>query len=82
MNEEVIRVQHELYYYFLGLLPSSSVATIGKDGLFSLAQLSEDTLLIVIDEWSETFLGEDTLKRLLQGVYLICFCQLSIEDQR
>ena len=53
----------------LGLLPDATVATIGKDGNFALSQLNEDTLLIMIDEWSEDVLGEDTLKQLLQGTY-------------
>ena len=52
---------------YLGLIPQGFVATVNKENQFSFSQITEDTLLIFIDEWSSNFLDEDILKRLLQG---------------
>ena len=51
----------------LGLFPRRFIATISKENQFSFSQINEDTLLVYIDEWSNNFLDEDILKRLLQG---------------
>jgi hypothetical protein len=48
------------------LLPQF-VATVNKENQFAFSQITEDTLLIFIDEWSKNYLDEDILKRLLQG---------------
>ena len=49
-------------------MPPGFMATISKENQFSFSQISEDTLLLFIDEWSTNFLDEDILKRLLQGL--------------
>ena len=72
-------------FSFPGLIPQGFVATVNKENQFSLSQITEDTLLVFIDEWSSDFLDEDILKRLLQGnfrncplspVTLLCFFSL------
>ena len=52
-------------------MPAAFMATISKENQFSFSQISEDTLLLFIDEWSTNFLDEDILKRLLQGSMLL-----------
>ena len=49
-------------------MPPGFMATISKESQFSFSQITEDTLLLFIDEWSTNFLDEDILKRLLQGL--------------
>ena len=67
---------------FVGLIPSSFMATITKENQFSLTQLNPDTLLLFIDEWQENFLVEDALKRLLQGRLFLHFFCIAVLHQR
>ena len=51
----------------LGFIRDKYVAHITKEGVFAMSQLTEDTELVIIDEWSKETMCSDVVKNMLQG---------------
>ena len=69
-----IDISWTLLFILLGIIPSKFVATVSKEGVFSLSQLNQDTQLVHIDEWSTETMCSDTVKTVLQGKFKHRFC--------
>ena len=50
-----------------GIIPSSFISYIVPDGRFSAADISSDTQVVVMDEWTPDSLSCEDAKRILQG---------------
>ena len=60
-----------LYFYVFMLItdiiPSRFITNIVPDGRFSAANISKDTQVIMMDEWTSDSLSCEDAKRILQG---------------
>ena len=56
------------FFHFLGIIPSRFITNIVPDGRFSAANISKDTQVIMMDEWTSDSLSCEDAKRILQGI--------------
>jgi hypothetical protein len=56
---------------FHRVVPAESIATITKEHQFSAAMLTDDTQLVIVDEWSAHTMQSDLAKTILQGGWMI-----------
>ena len=59
------------FFQFLGVVPARYIAGMMNDGKFSASMLSDNTQVVLMDEWTPECLGCDDAKRILQGN--VCF---------
>lgn len=55
------------YFYTLGIIPSRFITNIVPDGRFSAANITKDTQVVMMDEWTSDSLSCEDAKRILQG---------------
>jgi len=53
--------------YFRHIIPSRFITNIVPDGRFSAANITKDTQVIMMDEWTSDSLSCEDAKRILQG---------------
>ena len=56
---------------FHRVIPQGKIASITGEGQFSAAMITEDTQLVVVDEWSESTLQSDLAKTIFQGGWMV-----------
>ena len=56
---------------FWRIIPPDNIASITNEGQFSAAMLTDDTELVLVDEWSANTLQSDLAKTILQGGWLV-----------
>lgn len=52
---------------FVGIIPAKYIAGVMNDGKFSAHMISEDTQIVMMDEWTPQSLTCEDAKRILQG---------------
>ena len=62
------------FSFFSGIIPSSFIAYIVPDGRFSAADISSNTQVVVMDEWTPESLSCEDAKRVLQGELSVLIC--------
>ena len=55
----------------LGIIPSSRIATVTREGKFAASMIDGQTELIFMDEWTSDSLSCEDAKRILQGSYCL-----------
>ena len=63
----------------LGIIPSRYVAGVMNDGKFSASLITEQTQIVIMDEWTPDSLSCEDAKRVLQGITnILFFCSFSV----
>ena len=52
---------------FHHIIPSSAIASLNKEKQFSAAMITNETQLVIVDEWLANTMESDLAKSILQG---------------
>ena len=56
---------------FHRMIPSSAIASLTKEKQFSAAMITNETQLVIVDEWSANTMDSDLAKTILQGGWMV-----------
>ena len=56
---------------FHRIIPSAAIASLTKEKQFSAAMITNDTQLVIVDEWSASTMESDLAKSILQGGWMV-----------
>ena len=56
---------------FHRIVPTDAIASLTKEKQFSAAMITNDTQLVIVDEWSATTMESDLAKSILQGGWMV-----------
>jgi len=56
-----------LFFILSGIIPSMYIAGVLNDGKFSGSMITNNTQIVIMDEWTSNSLSCEDAKRILQG---------------
>ena len=63
----MVHLLHLLFLCNVGIIPAKYIAGIMNDGKFSAHLITEETHIVIMDEWTPDSLSCEDAKRIIQG---------------